>query len=222
MLNITRRRGERIVVGDDIFVSVLEVSGQTVRLGIDAPRSVRVYREEIWLEVKAQNEAAAAAAGRAPSSRANLPTGKRPRRARRGALGDEAEQLLVGLQLRAQGLEDLRVQLADAALGHAEDLADLAQRQVVDVEQHGDLALARGQAVECLAEALLGGDRSSPSSSGSESRSSAASVSIRSIAASSSECTSALSEPICERAQLVLAAVELLEVTPMRGAQLVA
>jgi carbon storage regulator len=63
MLNITRRRGERIVVGDNVFVSVLEVSGGTVRLGIDAPRSVRVYREEIWLEVKAQNEAAAQAAG---------------------------------------------------------------------------------------------------------------------------------------------------------------
>lgn len=62
MLNITRRRGERIVLGDDVFISVLEVSGQTVRLGIDAPRSVRVYREEIWLEVKQQNEAAAQAA----------------------------------------------------------------------------------------------------------------------------------------------------------------
>ena len=62
MLNITRRRGERIVLGDDVFVSVLEVSGQTVRLGIEAPRSVRVYREEIWLEVKRENEAAAHAA----------------------------------------------------------------------------------------------------------------------------------------------------------------
>jgi carbon storage regulator len=63
MLNITRRRGERVVLGDDVFISVLEVSGQTVRLGIDAPRSVRVYREEIWLEVKRENEAAAQAAG---------------------------------------------------------------------------------------------------------------------------------------------------------------
>ncbi len=63
MLNITRRRGERIVLGDDVFISVLEVSGQTVRLGIEAPRSVRVYREEIWLEVKRENEAAAAGAG---------------------------------------------------------------------------------------------------------------------------------------------------------------
>ena len=62
MLNITRRRGERIVLGDDVFISVLEVSGQTVRLGIEAPRAVRVYREEIWLEVKKENEAAAHAA----------------------------------------------------------------------------------------------------------------------------------------------------------------
>ncbi len=65
MLNITRRRGERVVLGDDVFISVLEVSGQTVRLGIDAPRSVRVYREEIWLEVKRENEAAAHATGSA-------------------------------------------------------------------------------------------------------------------------------------------------------------
>ena len=65
MLNITRRRGERVVLGDDVFISVLEVSGQTVRLGIDAPRSVRVYREEIWLEVKRENEAAAHASGAA-------------------------------------------------------------------------------------------------------------------------------------------------------------
>ncbi|MGH9097013.1 MAG: carbon storage regulator CsrA [Acidimicrobiales bacterium] len=68
MLNITRRRGERIVLGDDVFISVLEVSGQRVRLGIDAPRSLRVYREEIWLEVKRENEAAARASG------ASLPT----------------------------------------------------------------------------------------------------------------------------------------------------
>jgi len=62
MLNITRRRGERIVLGDDVFISVLEISGQTVRIGIEAPRSVRIYREEIWLEVKRENEAAAGAA----------------------------------------------------------------------------------------------------------------------------------------------------------------
>jgi carbon storage regulator len=63
MLRITRRAGERIMLGDDVIVEVLEVRGGTVRLGIDAPRSLPVYREEIWLEVKRENEAAA----RAPS-----------------------------------------------------------------------------------------------------------------------------------------------------------
>ena len=63
MLRITRRAGERIILGDDMIVEVMEIRGQTVRLGIDAPRSVPVYREEIWLEVKKENEAAARAAG---------------------------------------------------------------------------------------------------------------------------------------------------------------
>jgi carbon storage regulator len=63
MLRITRRAGERIVLGDDVIVEVIEVKGGTVRLGIDAPRSLPVYREEIWLEVKRENEAAALASG---------------------------------------------------------------------------------------------------------------------------------------------------------------
>jgi carbon storage regulator len=63
MLRITRRAGERVILGDDVIIEVTEIRGQTVRLGIDAPRSVTVYREEIWLEVKRENEAAARAAG---------------------------------------------------------------------------------------------------------------------------------------------------------------
>jgi carbon storage regulator len=62
MLKITRRAGERIILGDDIVVTLLEVSGQTARIGIDAPRAIPVYREEIWIEVKRENEEAAQAA----------------------------------------------------------------------------------------------------------------------------------------------------------------
>jgi carbon storage regulator len=62
MLRISRRAGERIMLGDDTVIEILEVRGQTVRIGIDAPRSVPVYREEIWLEVKRENQAAAEAA----------------------------------------------------------------------------------------------------------------------------------------------------------------
>jgi carbon storage regulator len=61
MLRITRRAGERVIVGGEVVIEVLEVRGATVRLGIDAPRSVSIYREELWLEVKRENEAAASA-----------------------------------------------------------------------------------------------------------------------------------------------------------------
>jgi carbon storage regulator len=59
MLIITRRPGERLVLGDDIRIEVIEVAGNTVRLGVAAPREVPVYREELWEAVKQENEAAA-------------------------------------------------------------------------------------------------------------------------------------------------------------------
>lgn len=61
MLIITRRPGERIVLGDDIVVTVMEISGQTARIGIEAPKEMPVYREEIWEAIKAENQAAAGA-----------------------------------------------------------------------------------------------------------------------------------------------------------------
>jgi len=61
MLIITRRPGEKIVLGDDVVVTVMEISGQTARIGIDAPKAVPVYREEIWEAVKRENQAAASA-----------------------------------------------------------------------------------------------------------------------------------------------------------------
>ena len=62
MLIITRRAGERIMVGDDIVVEVMEIVGNSVRIGIQAPRSLPVYREEIWNVVREENQAAAQAA----------------------------------------------------------------------------------------------------------------------------------------------------------------
>ena len=62
MLIITRRAGERIMVGDDIVVEVMEMVGNSVRIGISAPRSVPVYREEIYAAVRDENRAAADAA----------------------------------------------------------------------------------------------------------------------------------------------------------------
>ena len=61
MLIITRRPGERIMLGDDITINVMEIVGSSVRVGVEAPRSVPIYREEIWTAVKEENKAAAAA-----------------------------------------------------------------------------------------------------------------------------------------------------------------
>ena len=61
MLIITRRPGEKIMLGDDVVIEVMEVSGSSVRVGIQAPKSIPVYREEIWRSVQQENAAAAAA-----------------------------------------------------------------------------------------------------------------------------------------------------------------
>ncbi|NJO24271.1 MAG: carbon storage regulator CsrA [Sphingomonadales bacterium] len=53
MLVLTRRAGESIVIGDEVRVVVLDVRGDTVRLGIEAPRSVQVHRAEVYAEVQA-------------------------------------------------------------------------------------------------------------------------------------------------------------------------
>ncbi len=55
MLVLTRRPGESIVVGDNIVVTVIEIKGGQVRIGIDAPRDVDVYREEIYEQVRQEN-----------------------------------------------------------------------------------------------------------------------------------------------------------------------
>lgn len=62
MLVLTRRKGQSIVLGDDIEITVVEVSGDAVRLSIKAPRELPVYRREIYDAICAENISAARAA----------------------------------------------------------------------------------------------------------------------------------------------------------------
>lgn len=60
MLVLTRRPGESIIVGHNIVVTVIEIKGGQVRIGIDAPREIEVYREEIYEQVRQENLSAVA------------------------------------------------------------------------------------------------------------------------------------------------------------------
>lgn len=60
MLVLTRKMGETITIGDHIRIKVVEMKGNQVRLGIEAPGDMRIYREEIYLKVQKENQIAAA------------------------------------------------------------------------------------------------------------------------------------------------------------------
>lgn len=77
MLVLSRRLGESLVIGDDIVISVLEVRGDVVRIGVDAPRSVQVRRKELVEEVAATNRSAASPAPAAVADLSRL-VGKGP------------------------------------------------------------------------------------------------------------------------------------------------
>jgi len=59
MLILSRKINEKIMIGDDISVSIIEIRGDQVRLGVDAPKTVKVYRQEVFDAIRAENRAAA-------------------------------------------------------------------------------------------------------------------------------------------------------------------
>jgi carbon storage regulator len=60
MLVLTRKLGESIRIGDEISVRVVDIQSGSVRIAIEAPREIPVHREEIWNQVQAANQRAAA------------------------------------------------------------------------------------------------------------------------------------------------------------------
>lgn len=59
MLALTRKVGERIVIGDNIVVTVISVKGDSIRLAIEAPKEIKIYRGEIFDAIAAENKLAA-------------------------------------------------------------------------------------------------------------------------------------------------------------------
>jgi len=58
MLILSRKTNEKIMIGDDISISIIEIRGDQVRIGVDAPKSVKVFRQEVFDAIKAENKAA--------------------------------------------------------------------------------------------------------------------------------------------------------------------
>ena len=58
MLVLTRKAGEGIIIGDDIKITVVELKGGGVRIGIDAPREMKVHRQEVFDRIKQENKEA--------------------------------------------------------------------------------------------------------------------------------------------------------------------
>ena len=59
MLVLTRKKGQSIIIGDNIEITIVETFGDQVRLGIQAPKEVSIHRKEIYLEIKEENVKAA-------------------------------------------------------------------------------------------------------------------------------------------------------------------
>lgn len=59
MLALTRKVGESIVIADNIEITVISVTGDQIKLGIDAPKNISIHRKEIYLQIQEENKAAA-------------------------------------------------------------------------------------------------------------------------------------------------------------------
>ena len=58
MLALTRKKGEALVINNNIEITVLEIRGDQVKVGISAPTDVPVYRKEVYLQIRKENEEA--------------------------------------------------------------------------------------------------------------------------------------------------------------------
>ncbi|MCD4823886.1 MAG: carbon storage regulator CsrA [Phycisphaerae bacterium] len=67
MLVLSRQRDETIMIGDDIQVTVVDIRGEKVRLGITAPPHIPVHRKEVYEAIQRENQAAAEASGETPA-----------------------------------------------------------------------------------------------------------------------------------------------------------
>ncbi len=63
MLALSRKKGEALMINNDIEITILEIKGEQVKIGISAPKEVPVYRKEVYIQIQEANKAASDTSG---------------------------------------------------------------------------------------------------------------------------------------------------------------
>jgi cytosine/creatinine deaminase len=153
MLVLTRQRDDSIMIGDDIEVTIVDIRGDKVRVGIDAPKRIAVHRKEVWEEIKEQNLAAAKVK---PEDIANIPPGPPPppppvedpdKTFPRLAQADRDPFLLAAIEEARQGLSEGGLPIGSVLVRNGQIIGRGHNRRV----QRGD-PMAHAE-IECLTNA---------------------------------------------------------------------
>ncbi|MDR3342970.1 MAG: carbon storage regulator CsrA [Treponema sp.] len=62
MLILSRKVNEKIMIGDDISIAIIDIQGDHIRIGVDAPKTVKIFRQEVFDAIRLENKAAVASA----------------------------------------------------------------------------------------------------------------------------------------------------------------
>ena len=68
MLVLTRKKDQALVIGDDIEITVLDIQGDQIRLGVEAPKNVKIFRKELYLEILEENKSAVKSTAQIPAA----------------------------------------------------------------------------------------------------------------------------------------------------------
>jgi carbon storage regulator len=96
MLVLSRQRDETIMIGDDVELTIVDIRGDKVRIGISAPSSVSVHRKEVYEAIRTENEQAAAISGGLNA----FHSGAFPRVNQGGMVPPSASRLVAGTDIR--------------------------------------------------------------------------------------------------------------------------
>jgi carbon storage regulator len=103
MLILTRKPGESLYIGDNVKVTIVEIKGHQIRVGIDAPPELRIYREEIYQQIMDENKKAAEAASTSTAGLESLSSAWSGRRTvepgRKGLAAFSSEKVLPQTQV---------------------------------------------------------------------------------------------------------------------------